>query len=133
MIRILFVSLLCLSIVSCAFAPKNETAKFESNLDYEKSKQLVVELVNKCWKRPRTFLGRDAIYGVESREGADYVMTLGYDNMDIPFMPFARIIIRNESEKTYLIVEEGDVFLRKKWGVDKSLRAWLEDSQECVK
>ena len=123
---------LLFTLVACVHAPNKETARYTSKYSYEQTVEMVRVLVRKCWTRQARVFGSDAIYGRSSRGNGNYVVTLGRDNRDISFMPFARIIVHKIMGNVVVSVEEGDVFLKSKWGVDKSVEEWLKGNHECV-
>jgi hypothetical protein len=130
----LIITFSSLVLFGCVSAPKGETAKVKSNVSYAESINLLMEVVNKCWVRgvAGPFAG-DAILARPGREGNEFSVILGRDNSDIPFMPFAKIVVKTAPDgSVYFSVSEGDVFFTNKWEVDKSIRSWIDGSSECT-
>lgn len=121
-----------MSLYGCAFAPSQETARFNSSFNMQETVHLMDKMIADCWYREGNRWTEDAIYGVKRKKRDDIIITLGRDNSDIDFMPFARLIISKQQDNVSVVVEEGDVLWRDKWGMDKSVSAWLKGNDECT-
>lgn len=116
--------IICIASNSCTLAPKKETARFNTDLSFEETKKVIKSMVETCWTKESGFM-KDGVYGFESYSDKGYTMSIGRDNIDIPFMPFVNIIINENNNNTYISLEEGKKLLMKKDNVEKVIKNWL--------
>ena len=60
-----------------------------------------------------------------------YSIVIGRHNFDIPFTPFARIIVRNVSEGVIIDVEEKEMSLSTPNDVAGNVGSWLSGDTTC--
>ena len=100
MIKPLYITMMAIFISSCAHAPKHKSVRIHSTYSYEDTTKIIMQMVETCWVRSSqplggdaTSLGSDAIYGIPKVAPNVFIMTIGLDNKDILFSPFARIMV----------------------------------------
>lgn len=126
--KLLLILILILS--GCALSPKKETAKLESSLNYDESQSLLKTFIKECWIKDGKW-GSDSIRAKTSFTDGNTLITLGRDNSDIPFMPFATIEIKRANNKILFSISEGKTIMWKNWNVEKSLNAWVTKTGDC--
>lgn len=120
-------------LAACNLAPIKPTATHGAANNFPTTAKLMLELTDKCWNKPvRGWAQSDAIYGKAKRVENGLIIIIGRDNTDIPFMPFARIIVNNTSSgEASVVVEEGDVAYGLRYDVNRSVKEWLEGRRTC--
>ncbi len=116
----------------CVKSPDRITANIQTSLNIEKSLNLLDEFIQKCWTK-KGGLWSDYLYAKKSMNGDSYVYTLGRDNSDIRFSPFATIEVRNNDKGVSYVISEGKTIMWKNWNVEESLNTWLAQKGNCGK
>jgi len=124
--------IICLILLTsaCAFAPKKVTAIIDTQLSYRNSVSTLVTLVDSCWIKEGSW-GSDAIRAEISDSDGNFMLTLGRDNTDISFMPFATIEVIDVNGFGVFSVKEGGTFLAQKWNLEQSINSWLKTPGTC--
>ncbi|MDT0629870.1 hypothetical protein, partial [Alteromonas sp. W364] len=119
-----------ITILGCVSAPSGETSRFSLDSNMNDSISLIDEYTSVCWTIPAS-ISNDDISTRKTREGDKIVFTIGRDNSDIPFMPFARIILLPSPQPVTVSIEEGSVSMAEPWDVDLKLKKWLAGDKSC--
>ena len=130
-LRITFIALFALSSASCGLGRVTKVDEHAYGGSYVEAKATVAELVDKCWTLRSKNILRDRVFGKIEEKEAEYSITIGRHNFDFPFVPFARIIVRDVSGDVIIDVEEEELSLGKRYDVAKSVTNWLSGDTAC--
>jgi len=121
------------ALAGCAGVPIQEVASYDPPERYEEVAPRIQELAHACWSDPGGgLLGRDAIVPRTEASVMYLTVTIGRVNFDIPFVPFARIIVeRLEDDAARVRVEHGQFLAGRMMDVDRSVREWLAGDESC--
>lgn len=122
----------CFILQACQLAPIKEAGVYHPDMNGRAAEASLQRLVKQCWSKPvEGLMQSDAIYGVAKKEENQFIITLGRDNSDIPFLPFARIILVDKAQPS-IIVEQGEVTFGSMYDVNKGVDDWFSSGEKCV-
>ena len=124
--------LLAISVTSCGLGRMVKVDEHAYGGSYVEAKATVTEIVDKCWTlRSENTFKRDHVFGIIEEEDMQYSIVIGRHNFDIPFAPFARIIVHNVSEGVIIDVEEKEMSLSTPNDVAGNVSNWLSGDTTC--
>ena len=129
--RITLLTLMLLLFFGCTLAPVQPVATYSPNMGFEEAAASMAALVNKCWTHESNPFKHDDIYPTFSHQVDALTITIGRDERDIPYMPFARINVMQAGNSAKIVVEEGDAAYGGAYNVKDSVDRWLNGDQTC--
>lgn len=120
------------SVTGCTMAPIVEVERHSVSGSYAQAIESMEELVAKCWTLDYVPFKHDNIYPVSRPGKSMHRITIGRNQIDIPFTPFAHITITEvDGGSANIIIEEGDAAWGARYDVQSSVSRWIAGDRVC--
>ena len=123
---------IAITTTACSLAPIKEVKRHKFNGSYNQAVASMTNLTQKCWTLRSKPFKHDNINPIVTSDINNHKITIGRDQSDISFFPFANIIVSKKTNgSSEIIVEEGDAAYGTRYDVEGSVSRWLQGNKKC--